>query len=212
MSESQLTNPVEKTAPLTDAQVGNAVANKFLNEVHTALTSSTADLTAMSAEDDAFRDIGNLQGDPQRQAVLNAVADKIDNHDPSLGILQASVERDKNGEITGFSFANPQQESAYEAKLDAYMQQGHTRAEAIAADGTNLFDVDIERGHFDVATNPNQPADSSSAAPTSGSSARPSDSSSAAPAAADTRQAAPDASNNAPQQEWVPVGTISIPG
>jgi hypothetical protein len=166
MTDANFTAPTDKAvAPhlLTDGQVGDAVANKFLTEVNQMLKGSTYDENTFIAEGNAQGDLSSLKGDPQQSAVLNSIANKIENHDPALGILQGAVERDKNGDITGFTFTDPQTHSAYENSLAAYQQQGHTALEAVQNDGTSQFTVANIRGAMEISTsgaiNPNYGAD-----------------------------------------------------
>jgi hypothetical protein len=102
------------------------VALKILNEVYSGMTNPNADMGTWDMQG-AHDDIYNLNGDPAKPGVLQAMATRIDSHDPSLGALQATVDRDPHsGEITGFTFGNLQQESAYNKTLNAEMMQGQT--------------------------------------------------------------------------------------
>jgi hypothetical protein len=140
------------TAPLSDAQVGNAVATKFLTEVHDAMTVKPSDGTYITPMMAAGDDLNALNGDPQEKAVVNAIAGKIEAHDPSLGVVQGTVDRDKDGNITGFTFSNPERQSEYQTTLNNYEAQGYTQQEAIAAQNNNFITTPAFTGtwHMDA--------------------------------------------------------------
>jgi len=135
MPEVQTTSSDQSSAPplMNDAQVGDAVATKFLSEVRQAMTGPTDDPQTFAMADMARQDFANLQNDPQEQAVLKAIAQKIESNDPSLGPLKGKVERpEKNNYVFGFVFDYPQQEAIYTESLNKIMGQGFTLNEAVA--------------------------------------------------------------------------------
>jgi hypothetical protein len=148
MSDSRTATSDQTSTPslLGDDTVGNLVATKFLNDVRVALTGPQDDPKTLEMSATAAKDLSNLENDPQIGAVFNAIIEKIENHDPSLGPLQGHVEKYPDGELKGFGFDNPQQEAVYTESLNKTMQQGYTRAEAVAQDPTPKDGQNRERG------------------------------------------------------------------
>jgi hypothetical protein len=107
------------------------VATKFLDEMHVAMT-GPYDVATMNAEQRATTDLLMVSGTPQEKGALNAIAGKIESHDPSLGLVQGNVERDANGQVTAFTFTNPDQKSAYDSSVSTAMATGESREAAIA--------------------------------------------------------------------------------
>jgi len=115
---------------LTDRQVGDIVADKFLTEVRVGMDMSSPAETAIKNRDQARNDLVALFNDPQKSAVVDAIGRKIEAHDPAIGNLAASVERDKSGKITAFVFTNPTEQYAYRESLNNDMRQGMTLKQA----------------------------------------------------------------------------------
>jgi hypothetical protein len=141
MSDAHLTAPSDNTqipALRDDSQVSKTASTKFLDEIRVAMT-GPADVATMTAEKNATTDLLMLSGDPQQNVVLNAIADRIEKHDPALGLVQGSVERDRNGEVTAFTFTNHQQEAAYATSLNSTMDSGATLKEAIDSNTSNML-------------------------------------------------------------------------
>ena len=139
MSEqAALTTPVatDKVAPvalMSDSQMATAVSNKFFQEVQNALQNPKDGGMWTGGENTADNDLAALKDDPQRDVVLNTIADRIQNHDPVLGTIVGAVERDEKGEITGFTFSDPAIVATYDQSLNTAMATGKTLQEAKAS-------------------------------------------------------------------------------
>jgi hypothetical protein len=144
MSDVSLTAPADKFTPImSTAQADDAVATAILKEVYQGMTNTTDQIESWLL-DRANTDVGRLQGDPDGPGVIADLAAKIENHDPVLGNLEASVNRGKNGSITGFSFSNPTEISAYNQLINADVTNGLTITEAKEYEATNLDPAAIQ--------------------------------------------------------------------
>ncbi len=154
MSDVPLTVPSDKVTPImSTAQADDAVATAILKEVYQGMSNTTDQIESWSLAN-ANADVGNLKNDPDGPGVIADMAAKIDNHDPVLGNLEASVERGKNGAITGFTFNNPIEISAYNQIINADVTNGLTITEAKAYEASNLDPaaIQVKQGVAHIST------------------------------------------------------------
>jgi hypothetical protein len=160
MTDSSPTTPADHVSTLmTEAQMENSVASRILSEVQTGFSySSPNEDTGAFYLSRAQDDMDRLTGDPAKAGILQVMAAKIESHDPTLAPVQAKIERNEKGEITGFTFADERLESSYNDKLNADMQQGNTltQAQGFETDKLSASQLQFKQGvmHMDATDVP----------------------------------------------------------
>jgi hypothetical protein len=130
------TPPADKVTPvMSDPQANHAVAAALFNAVYSGLSDAN-EYSGAETLQMAHLQMENLDGDPAKPGVVKAMASMIDSHDPSLETLQGTVDRDKNGEVTGFTFGVPGKGSAYNQQLNADITAGYTLSQAEARENS----------------------------------------------------------------------------
>jgi hypothetical protein len=128
MSEAQLTAPAEKVTPAqTNASYNNDMASRILVESVLGIYGQD-DTYGGSALAAAQRDMSSLNGYSEKPQVLQDLANKIEHPDPAFAGLNASIDRDKDGNITGFTFTNPSEVPWASPYPDTYYPDQYDKA------------------------------------------------------------------------------------
>jgi hypothetical protein len=129
------------------------VATAILKEVYLGMSNAKDQISSWSVAN-ADADVGRLTVDPDGPGVIADMAAKIENHDSVLGNLEASVDRGKNGAITGFTFNNPTEISAYNQIINADVTHGYTITQAKAYEASNLDPaaIQVKQGVAHIST------------------------------------------------------------
>ena len=144
-------SPIDGSRPgiLPPDQVAQGVATNLMKEVNAVMSGPyTGD--SHGAKLDLDLEVYHAATDPQGPAIFKAMAQMVDNHDPIMGTLQGSVERDKDGNVTGLTFENQDREAAATKSINTFLAAGNTYE--TATEELPEAKPGIQRGDLQIST------------------------------------------------------------